>query len=468
MKVRSNQKDEDLLCHKSLAFLSERLDRFFENHYPGQSTWYPDDSVSPSHGADGPVHVVLYGNFLRDIIESESWPGDSFKIWVLSEQVKLCLTEILNIPSDQISIVPRKLLLSEATDSEAVPGKRLVYGGRLSRQKNILDLLLTCAFLQLDHDKDYELELLGNVDNAHHEDHGRFNFAHSFQKVIEQYLESIPWTKEVSVTNDLNSEEWLTKAGPDSTFISLSKFHMEDFGVSVAQCIEKGIPSLITSWAGYNDYDSPLVSHLQNELSLGHSFPLGLRAAAARKMAEAIHSNSYIKAKTSPQVLGEPEVVSKADLSNIRSEIFKQLGSEQINIPRDKTSLFADGPTGKKYFHKLRSIYSCTEPSQKQTIIITTQLGRESILENQALFHFAYKNLNQETNSQFLILDSVSSASKESMTSLLNAPNVFCTNDLIKNYPMVIEHLNNLGIDFVELEAGMPLPLNLSELNEYI
>lgn len=467
MKVRKTQIDKDLLCHGSLEFLSARISLFFEKNFPGSPIWIADDSSSWKQvDPEGTTNIILYGNYLRDFIESETWPGKNYKIWVLSQKVKDCLTKLIKIPESSVSVIPRKYLVDSNQNSQL--SDQYVYGGRISRQKNILDLLLTHAFLQNIKSTEISLNLFGDFDDSYHEDHGRFNFKHPFKEVITKCLDSIHWKNKPLIQSGLNSMEWIKKIPSNSCFISMSKFHMEDFGVSIAQMQELGIHSLLTSWGGYTDIENSSATFISDQFVQGHSASLGLRAAHAKKLAHIINEKEFKKIDHSQVQLIQPEIVTATDLNALRASLLSTLGSEIVNIPRDKVSLFADSTQGQQFYKKCREIFSSDSINKDTVIIISHQLGNESLEENQAIYSKSRKLLENENNIRFLSMDSISAISKESTAELLKAKDILCTKSTIDQSNSLKMHLENLGVEYNILTEEEDLPLGIGSLSSYV
>ncbi len=141
--------------------------------------------------------------------------------------------------------------------------KVFLYTGRLSAQKNISQLL-NCfnQYLSLTNKND-AIVIAGAFDNIGYPFFGQyypegFNF-YSFIDLIENLDENIK--ERVIYAGNLSSNQLLNYYNASDIFISLSLHNDEDYGMSPAEAITCGMPSILSDWGGYASFkmkESPI------------------------------------------------------------------------------------------------------------------------------------------------------------------------------------------------------------------
>lgn len=145
-------------------------------------------------------------------------------------------------------------------------GINLIYTGRFSKNKNIIDLIeifaegLDDGSIQ----KTTHLILAGSFDNVgfifgneyYHEGETFRNFDRRFKKIEEKYKKNIHFIG--GVPNNLLKEYYLDS----DYFVSFSTYHDEDYGMSVAEAGACGCKMILTDWAGYKSFNINKSVHL--------------------------------------------------------------------------------------------------------------------------------------------------------------------------------------------------------------
>jgi glycosyltransferase involved in cell wall biosynthesis len=148
--------------------------------------------------------------------------------------------------------------------------KILLYTGRLSLQKNIH--ILCDEFLKALSAKtispDYKLVIVGEVDAL------GFPFASEYQ-VLGEYYRLIDRTiqkhdsqfhKNIIFTGKVSHQKLLAYYQNASYFVSMSTYHDEDFGMSVAEAGATGLPLILSKWAGYASFASEQTQFVRTNL----------------------------------------------------------------------------------------------------------------------------------------------------------------------------------------------------------
>lgn len=135
----------------------------------------------------------------------------------------------------------------------------LLYSGRISLQKNV-DILLQEYFkLKKEVKGDLYLWIVGAFDDVGAEFMGYSTFhGHMFTK-IQNLLNgySDEERKLLKFWGQKSKNDLLKLKNAADFFISLSVYHDEDYGMSPAEALATGLPSMLTDWGGYSSFVSP-------------------------------------------------------------------------------------------------------------------------------------------------------------------------------------------------------------------
>jgi len=462
MKVHEQTPDADLLCQESLSLLSLKIRAFLNSQYPDTEIWFPDDTTQWQKAlkADHKVHVVLYGNLLRAIAEIPFWPGQSVVLWVLSEASKSALVKILGLKDQDVSVIPRSIF-NINTNLENQISKNLVYAGRLSRQKNILDLIYTLYFLQHEHSAQYNLTLFGSFDDEYNQDCGRMLFKESFQNEVTKLVAQLDWKQAPRFEGKKDSLEWPKLLSSKMTLISLSRFLMEDFGVSIAQAHEEGISTITSEWGGYKDIQFKNHFRLHSHFLSSDTTPLGMRLSLARQLAKCIAEKQFVSAnKEVNKSINKPTTITKEYLNKLHINLLQITGPKLALLSRDQLAVFSDTLEGKKLIKIIHDEFETK--SENEIFIIVSSLGELSLVENQQLFCELEKNQGKKT--KYSLIESSQATQKWALSLLLKSENVLVTETALKAYPQLGENLKKIVSDFRVISETLELPLQFNEI----
>lgn len=137
------------------------------------------------------------------------------------------------------------------------PDERIIlYSGRVSLQKNVDLIIQEFPELYKAHQGKLRLWIAGAFDDMgapfmgvkHHDG---FMFAK-----LQALIESLPGeiSKNITLFGQVNKTKLRQLKNAADCFISLSLYHDEDFGMSPAEALSCGLPSLLTDWGGYSSF----------------------------------------------------------------------------------------------------------------------------------------------------------------------------------------------------------------------
>lgn len=467
MKIPRLQKDSDELCQKSMNYLTARVEAWFLKGFNTTNVWCPDDLSSWS-GINSKkldqkkeLEVVLYGNFIRDLLESQYWPGKSFRVWTLSNASRDCILELSSLSEDQVSVIPRSALLDPPRVINKGLSAHYVSAGRLSRQKNIDFTLLTFFFLQVNKEIDSSLTCYGDFDESYDYGFGRFKNEISYEEQLNKIIENLKWNSKPSFVHGLSETEWTEKFNQNSTFVSSSKFFMEDFGVAVAQIENKGLPQILSDWGGHKDVTSETTRFISSYLYPYDHFPMGIKIALAEIVSEKILKKNFHHKENTKRPLVVPNLIDENNLNKCRASLKKEFGLGALNILQDNLACFTDTKKGVKSYQSLRKLFSSDIKNTHNILFIVDTLGIEDLAESKALY-FKTKELVIGDNHQISVIDSNMLLNSIDAASILSSEEIYYTQKAGKN-PSVIKFLSNLGVS-QELSVEADLPSGLAKI----
>jgi glycosyltransferase involved in cell wall biosynthesis len=130
-------------------------------------------------------------------------------------------------------------------------GVNLIYAGRITPQKNVLELLMTFRKAKL-LNPSLHLHIAGDFHERGFHLHGykisMDKFVKDFKRLIQ--AEGITWH------GNLSQFDLLKLLGKMDHFISMSTYHDEDFGMSACQSAYLGLGLILSDWGGHGSLRS--------------------------------------------------------------------------------------------------------------------------------------------------------------------------------------------------------------------
>ncbi len=134
----------------------------------------------------------------------------------------------------------------------------LLYSGRVSLQKNV-DLLLQ-EYLELIKDESVKVHLwiAGGFDDLGAPFMGLKTTEGYLYSKIQNIINRHPkhFTANIKFWGNLNKTQLRELQSAADLFTSFSLYHDEDFGMSPAEALACGLPSLLSDWGGYSSFES--------------------------------------------------------------------------------------------------------------------------------------------------------------------------------------------------------------------
>ena len=133
----------------------------------------------------------------------------------------------------------------------------LLYTGRFSYLKRTTDLIE--IFLELQStskiENDSKLVLAGKFDEIGFPYRMQFHALGEYFRSVERVLAKYPEFRDnIIFTGEIDNEELPKYYNMADAFISLSTYHDEDYGMSIAEAGCCGLPLILTDWAGYYSF----------------------------------------------------------------------------------------------------------------------------------------------------------------------------------------------------------------------
>ncbi len=349
---------------KSLPFLKEStLSYFHKNDIATDNVWFADiEILLPEKLKDKDnIQVVVFGGFLERILESGNWPAKNYTFWCLSPRVKDIIVELLNFPEASVNVIPRYDFVEKNRVEKKLDLNsdiQLIYSGRLSSQKNIEMVLAFASILQERIKPDVNLVLLGDWGDQPPKSRGRFKIE-SYKKSVEDFQAQLKWRNEPRIENSFGPGEWTQVIDSNSLLINFSTYVHEDFGVSIAEAQETGVPMLLSKWGGHCDVVGKNIQWVETT-DIGESLTASENVILKAQVAVEKFLNGKLQIADSFSVVNSNakiEFLSFEKLGQLRLKSMDQHGYGMSLIAQGWMTLFADTEEGREFFKKYSDIF---------------------------------------------------------------------------------------------------------------
>ncbi|MAZ48044.1 MAG: hypothetical protein CME65_05755 [Halobacteriovoraceae bacterium] len=125
----------------------------------------------------------------------------------------------------------------------------MIYAGRITEQKNVLELMQSFHKVCRLFDLDFMLNIAGDFHERGHHLHGfkTENYHNACKKIMEQ-------SQFIKFHGNLSQANLHKLYHASNISVSLSTYHDEDFGLSIAQALQYGHKLVLSDWGGHGNY----------------------------------------------------------------------------------------------------------------------------------------------------------------------------------------------------------------------
>ncbi len=166
-------------------------------------------------------------------------------------------------------------------------GLTFLYTGRFSSQKKIIELIETFsnAILTKKIEANSYLLLAGSFDSIGFVFGGIYEAEGEFFRKYDRCINKLPEEvrKQIKVLGLIDNKKLKEIYNDVDYFVSLSTYHDEDYGMSIAEAGISGVPLLLSNWAGFKSF-SLGDSTKYVETYLGDKYPLLCEESSAELM----------------------------------------------------------------------------------------------------------------------------------------------------------------------------------------
>ena len=453
--LKSNRSEEEFEHSQlSIDFLTERIKDVLAKKFAIRNPWFPDSPTwyksHPKSSEGKPIDIVLFGSFIQRFFETGNLTGQNYRFWVLSKQVKNTMTNMLGMPEESITVIPRSEICHPGELIEMQGDSfDLVFSGRISPVKNIEFYLFFNYFLQKEYNINCRPILFGDFDNITHDQYGR-QLPIDYQQLIRKICKQLNWQNEPQFMGLYPSGEWTKhKDLVNPIFCSFSTYSKEDFGVSLGQAEMEGWPAIISCWGGHLDsqqaniYKVPLTRIAEST----DEFPIieGKAKALARDFV--FNKKSFLFEPDSPP-FQLPTPLSLTQLDQMRRKAINKWGIETFYIGRQMSDHFADTKRGISFFNEFKNIFGYSQEDTK-TVLILHDYNLSLYNKDQEIFTKINELTFEKTgkNSHLDVIISRDIGAKHTLQKLIEAKNIYL---LSKNESskILINYIENIvGLD---------------------
>ncbi len=208
-------------------------------------------------------HLIfhVFGDFT---LQTNNWIGierilekTTSKIIVASPKQKGLLQNLFNGKDELITVLPFPIKTSFFNYSSAERNKNVtyLYSGRISTQKNILELITYFDQFNKNIANNSKLIIAGPFDDLGIPFLGKNLSSGSYAHSVEKKLATLN-NKNIQVLRNCNHDELLELYRSSDFYISLSTHNDEDYGMAPAEALCCGLPCILSDWGGFSGFSN--------------------------------------------------------------------------------------------------------------------------------------------------------------------------------------------------------------------
>ena len=353
-----------------------------------KNIWFADcvNNQEFKNHPDDATDVVLFGSFLRRVLESGNWPFRDVRLWCLSPSVRQVLCSLFAFDEAEIGVIPRSNLFPQKNEIRSFPAQSekwtLVFSGRLSPTKNLETFLAVGYFLQKKFFPKMRLICQGEFTDDLDPCSDRKNLG-SYKKYIEDFVGSLDWISPPVFVSPEFQESWTLdykRHHLNPVLASFSLFSAEDFGVAVAEARTQGWPVILSDWGGHRDVTGKSVIKIS-----AHSIPEGWETYESLLIKGQFIAEQIFKRWGSDEIKDEfpfttPKVLSVEQLYSKRQNFIQRLGHSfsDLFFGEGKIENFFTTESGKKVWATYRSSFSENYKNRRHLLIVTHDIAPDA------------------------------------------------------------------------------------------
>lgn len=370
-------------CNISMEMLWQRCEEYFKKNHPDiENRFYSDyhKGIQGKWQREGILDVITFGDTIKKMFLSGNYPQQEFRFWNISSAFKRLQDELLFEGKSTVNLIPRYELFKNQ-ESKPIDWNKpvdLIYAGRLSRQKNILSLILFAHELNK-LGLQCKLHIFGEFDDRIHEHLGR-QVSRPYKKEVEELIASLEGEWKPQFYGHVEREEWLKGDFSSPIAISLSTFIGEDFGVSLAQAQEKGWPVICSAFGGHLDIEGNQVGVIPSHLIEDSPNSLALKKILSKRAALYFLKSRLQKRECPYQESGLTKI-SQSDCDSLRRNLAETIGPALPWLSVESLDNFADTPMGGLFLQKCVEILEGKSPEEgeERRVIVLGLDARENL-----------------------------------------------------------------------------------------
>jgi hypothetical protein len=315
-----------------------------------------------THSGSSDVDVILFGDFVKQILCAHRWPKARFRIWTLSTASKRACTEFLQIKSQAVGVIPRYELFPTKRAAKPWPLKNekwtLVYGGRISRSKNFLFLLKVTSLLQTQYGEKVKLVCAGGFDQINNIEVDCEWPLSPFETEVMGTVKSLTWTSPPEFIGLKNQDQWTRSVRHSNpVFVSLSRFYMEDFGVAAAQAQQMGWPCLLSNWGGHQDVRGRNVRKIKPEfLNAGREIEVA-EMISSRRFEPFVEEKSLNQSLANYPANNPTRFIDTKELTKLQNQLTKVYSRRILDFRENQFVEFIRSRQGRDFFGRYYEIF---------------------------------------------------------------------------------------------------------------
>ena len=220
--------------------------------------------------------IPVYGNmtveFARWPLLSEILKGN--KLILLAASHRQCQQLALFVKGATIKKIPypiSSMHFQNLPDNPSDPLIHLVYAGRLMVQKNVFELMHGFLIAQR-HNPQLRLHIAGDFHDRGYHLHG---IEIDFEGFKSEFQRLVALSEGTILYHGFLGQEQILHLNASSDYVvSMSCYHDEDFGISVAQSLAQGLRPILSDWGGHPEFTQIIGGSLVPVLVKDESLPL--------------------------------------------------------------------------------------------------------------------------------------------------------------------------------------------------